>query len=152
MKSDRHGKPNSVVDDHLSGPHITVKLERRSFKEGTALHRDKNLAVSAGLNRVVSVRISRLAADGRYPLPCCSFLPVFGLSSLYKCIERSPMPVLLDYTTPLRKRKFVTDVDMLTYRFACTGFKYVGGRLWWIKNLWVRIRSHLVIYSKHRAV
>lgn len=33
----------------------------------------------------VSVRTSRLAADGRYPLPCCSLkLPVFGLSSSIK--------------------------------------------------------------------
>ncbi len=50
---------------------------------GTALHTGKDFAVSAELNRIVSVRTSILADGGRYPLPV--FLPkqgsVFGLSS-----------------------------------------------------------------------
>lgn len=45
MFVDQRGKPSSVVDDHLSGPAITCKLERRSLA-GTALHRGKDFAVS----------------------------------------------------------------------------------------------------------
>lgn len=60
------------------------------------MHSGKDLAVSIpSLNGThpegcplafatdVSVRTSRLAADGRYPLPCCmELMPVFGLSSI----------------------------------------------------------------------
>lgn len=36
---------------------------------GPALHTGTYLAVSAGLNRVVSVRNAAVTRDGRYPLP-----------------------------------------------------------------------------------
>src|SRR3989344_307203 len=69
---------------------------------GTALHAGKDFAVSAGLNRVVSVRTSRLAACGRYPLPVSEYITnvmcsgVFGLSSEAHnklCARRLPVPV-----------------------------------------------------------
>ena len=94
---DRADKPNSVVDDHLSGPVITDKLERHSpISQRTALHGDKDLLVAfpsrdgripRGNSRPfgvdVSVGTSRLATCGRYPLPFCRPCgrPVFGLSS-----------------------------------------------------------------------
>ena len=94
--------------DHLSGTPLARRLERRSLVRhgddaGTALHRGKDLAVSVSrlpskLIRfpeevdgsflsvgTVSVRTSRLAADGNYPLPGskrpCERLAMPGLSS-----------------------------------------------------------------------
>lgn len=44
---DRVDKPNSVADDHLSGPVIAHRLERHSPpKRGTALHAGKDLLVA----------------------------------------------------------------------------------------------------------
>ena len=83
---DQADKPNSVVDDHLSGPVIADKLERHSRpKSGTTLHAGKDLVV-AFLSRDrriprgnpqpfglgVSVVTSILTDDGRCPLPISS--------------------------------------------------------------------------------
>ena len=67
--------------------HGISKMKLRS--SGLLLLLGKNLAVSlpAFLRDIVTVRISRIAPDGRYPLP---FYPPmrrkeFGLSSLWLC-------------------------------------------------------------------
>lgn len=73
-------------DDYLSRAIVANRLERFSSankSRGTILHRRKYLAVSAGLNRIVSVRNSWFAPDGRYPLRLSAYAdPVFGLSSI----------------------------------------------------------------------
>lgn len=50
----------------------------------TALRRGKDFAVSLPLKGFVTVLTSRIAPDGRYPLPFCPVCtgPVFGLSSI----------------------------------------------------------------------
>jgi hypothetical protein len=48
---------------------------------GTVLHTRMYLAVSAGLNRIVSVRNTVVTHDGRYPLRLLAKSCVFGLSS-----------------------------------------------------------------------
>jgi len=64
-----------------------LKISVRST-DGTALHSGKDFAVSAGLNRVISVRTSILADDRRYLLPLSSLCicgredRMFGLSSV----------------------------------------------------------------------
>jgi len=63
---------------------VTNHLKRLSRnKAGTVLHTRMYLAVSAGLNRIVSVRNTVVTHDGRYPLrlPCkckvvCSDFPL----------------------------------------------------------------------------
>ncbi len=83
---DQADKPNSVVDDHLSGLAIACRLERHSPpKRSTALHAGKDLFVAfpSRDGRIprgdpqpfgvgVSVVTSILADDGRYPLPIVS--------------------------------------------------------------------------------
>lgn len=62
--------PPKADGDHLSVAPVARRIKRHSpIAQGTALHRGKDLAVSAGLNRVVSVRTSWIAPGGRYPLP-----------------------------------------------------------------------------------
>lgn len=78
---------------------ITQHLKRhKGNKASTVLHTRMYLAVSAGLNRIVSVRNTVVTHDGRYPLRF-QHLPlnlrlggcyVFGLSSPYKNKERLP--------------------------------------------------------------
>ena len=84
---DQADKPNSVEDDHLSGPDVTIWLERHSQpKLGTTLHAGKDLFVAFSpcdepiprgnplpFGVGVSVVTSVLTDDGRYPLPI-SFL------------------------------------------------------------------------------
>jgi hypothetical protein len=86
---DRADKPNSVVDDHLSGPDVAIGLERHStLANGTALHAGKDLFVafpsrdgpiplgnSQPFGVDVSVVTSILADDGRYPLPPATVHP-----------------------------------------------------------------------------
>ena len=58
-------------------------VESKRDTVDTVLHTRKYLAVSAGLNRIVSVRNSWIAPDGRYPLRFQKYIwDVFGLSSL----------------------------------------------------------------------
>jgi len=69
-------KPNSVIDSYLSSPLIALGVKRHSqhinsYVLGTALHSGKDFAVSAGLNRVVSARTSRITPGRRYLLPFC---------------------------------------------------------------------------------
>jgi hypothetical protein len=81
------------LDSHLSWLCITAKLERHfCITADTALRSGKSFAVAPPKflweliladvltfsNQNVSVRISRLAADGRYPLP---FYPALILHS-----------------------------------------------------------------------
>ncbi len=80
---DLAGKPNSVVDDHLSGSFVASGLKRHfPPKRDTALHAGKDLFVALpafdgtlpegspfAFAQGVSVGTSILADDGRYPLP-----------------------------------------------------------------------------------
>lgn len=120
---DRSDKPSSVSlgtmptdDDHLSGTVVTDGLERRSRTgAGTALHRGKDFAVSSSWSprkfiscemsvafaRDVTVRTSRIATDGRYPLPFCDITIACArtfLSHAGAC-ERSSGSVRKNYTT-----------------------------------------------------
>lgn len=103
----RHERQSFIWE--VSYPTPRAALPSRLLAEGTALHRSKDFAVApAGLLRRlaracarapfsfeslcvsaetgVSVRTSRLAPDGRYPLLSCRERcrpqPVFGLSSM----------------------------------------------------------------------
>jgi hypothetical protein len=83
---------------------------------GTALHRGKDFAVSPSLKRLVSVRTSRIAPCGRYPLPFCARLaprPVFGLSSIYLAIHSGCLIRKKNYNTVSSKRK-----GRATYSFS----------------------------------
>ncbi|MDB5190262.1 MAG: hypothetical protein JWN49_588 [Parcubacteria group bacterium] len=100
--SDRYDKPSSVgvqpygctPDDHLSRPTITSRLERRSacFRRsfGTALHRDKDLAVSVWRRRQPTLK------ESIYP---------FGVdrlcSHLAHCCGRALPATFLRLTTPV---------------------------------------------------
>ena len=54
---------------HVSRAEVACSLKRHSRnKTGTVLHTRMYLAVSAGLNRIVSVRNTVVAHDGNYPL------------------------------------------------------------------------------------
>lgn len=65
-------KPNSVIDSYLSVSPVARRIKRHSsphlHEAGTALHSRKYFAVSAGLNRVISVLNSRVTPDRRYLL------------------------------------------------------------------------------------
>ncbi len=79
-------KPNSVVEDNLSGTTIAGGLERHSlFAQGTALHPGKDFAVSLPLKGFVTVRTSYARREHttgvtRY-LSALLLVLVFGLSS-----------------------------------------------------------------------
>jgi|GEM_PF-5376210 len=50
--------------------HVAIHLKQHSsLARDTALHMDRHLAVSAELNRIVSVRSPKVTLDGHYPLP-----------------------------------------------------------------------------------
>lgn len=67
---------------HVSGTLVASSLERHSRnRAGTVLHTRMYLAVSAGLNRIVSVRNTVVTHDGNYPLRSLIKSRVFGLSS-----------------------------------------------------------------------
>ncbi len=54
---------------HVSSPSITIRVKRlKGCEASTVLHTRMYLAVSAGLNRIVSVRNTMVTHDGRYPL------------------------------------------------------------------------------------
>jgi len=67
---------NKIGDSYLSSPDVTVGVKRHSRDSQKRIGarpciQVRILLVSAGLNRVVSVLISRITPDGDYPLPFC---------------------------------------------------------------------------------
>ncbi len=50
-------------------PYTSSDTPETTWISGTVLHTDRHLAVSAELNRIVSVRSPTLARGGHYPLP-----------------------------------------------------------------------------------
>ncbi len=148
---DWHDKPSSVVDDHLSRRSITRTLKRRSgillsklpvrpctevrilpFHSGIAAG---TLCVRASIlsKLSVSVRTSRLAADGYYPLPmlrtyvrlCSDFPQSFS-------VDREVRGRLCQsenyYITFLGNRKLEsrTHFPAISRRFPCACFKNVA--------------------------
>ena len=69
-KSQHAHKPNSVLVLIYLAPRLLSGSSGTplDFSRDTALHSRRYLAVSAGLNRVVSVRNPMITQDGRYPL------------------------------------------------------------------------------------
>ncbi len=96
------------MNSHLSGPFVTKWIERHSnLAIGTALHPSKDLAVSPFhfttcvdyrkahpvkdappfQAKSVSARTSRIAPDGRYPLPCYT-LACVSVRTFLPCIRK----------------------------------------------------------------
>lgn len=115
---DRYDKPNSVSvstgrssiwDSHYSLPQATLHTQG----VGTVLHRGKDLAVSAWYRYQDALQeslypfgverfCSHLAHYCGRALPATVLqpkLPVFGLSSRVRRLQRSSVPVLIHYTT-----------------------------------------------------
>lgn len=78
----------------------TPSSDTKAFAS-TVLHTDRHLAVSAGLNRIVSVRSPMLAHDGYYPLPVR--------------VERASYKFL-------KKIKFIKETRALLYKLSTFNF------------------------------